>query len=369
MKFLEELSQFSWVKGLAQEVPVNGPWDEQIPLVPITVVYNNTLYFILASVLSTPVELLLPRSLVSSSGPNLKAIIPFICSLTFCLHLTDLIIKSLSWNLGLKDSVLEPVSLVHFLFAPIVTFLGHHFFFNAFFFFFLTLQAVSSELIFIHNPNNFHCNNNIGCYQPCFIPDGDTAALACLRAAKPRHMLISLTSHPRCFVTRKRIIVGKIFYYHPNLLFKCAACTPCELHFPCALLLCLELASSAIAAPKFWKYPLFFLVCRLQPLLRCSLWKNPGQWTRWAWSRPMWLACSPVGDVAYMQLRQNALGIVLLPSNKPPPSICRWWFAEDYNLATFCWIFMRTVNDTSLSLHWPLPHFETVPQCTLVELH
>lgn len=116
-------------------------------------------------------------------------------------------------------------------------------------------------------------------------------------------------------------------------------------------------------------FPCVWIEAELQPLLRCSLWKNPGQWMRWAWSRPMWLACSPVGDMAYMQLRQNALGIVLLPSNKPPPSICRWWFAEDYNLATFCWIFMRTVNDTSLSLHWPLPHFETVPHCTLVELH
>lgn len=268
-------------------------------------------------------ELLLPRSLVSSSGPNLKAIIPFICSLTFCLHLTDLIIISVlkSWFKRLCPGTCFSCSLSVCSYSDL---LGPPFLFQCLFFFFLTLQAVSSELIFIHNPNNFHCNNNIGCYQPCFIPDGDTAALACLRAAKPRHMLISLTSHPRCFVTRKRIIVGKIFYYHPNLLFKCAACTPCELHFPCALLLCLELASSAIAAPKFWKYPLFFLVCRLQPLLRCSLWKNPGQWTRWAWSRPMWLACSPVGDVAYMQLRQNALGIVLLPSNKPPPSICRW---------------------------------------------
>lgn len=57
-----------------------------------------------------------------------------------------------------------------------------------------------------------------------------------------------------------KINVGKIFYCHPNLLFKCAAWTPCELHLPCALLLCLELASSSvIATPKFWKYPLFSL--------------------------------------------------------------------------------------------------------------
>lgn len=130
MKFLEELSQFSCVKGLACEVPVNGPWDEQIPLVPITVVCNDTLYFILASVLSTPVELFLPRSLVSSSGPNLKAIILFICSLTFWLHLTDLIIISVL-KFWLKK--MEPVSPVHFLFAPTVTFLGHHFFLILFF--------------------------------------------------------------------------------------------------------------------------------------------------------------------------------------------------------------------------------------------
>lgn len=81
MKFLEELNQFCPVNGLVYRILVNSSWDEQIPLVPITVVYNtNNLYFILASVLSTPLELLLPRSLVTSSGPNLKASIPFICS-------------------------------------------------------------------------------------------------------------------------------------------------------------------------------------------------------------------------------------------------------------------------------------------------
>lgn len=145
MKFLEDLSQFSWVKGLAHEVPVNGPWDEQIPLVPITVVYNNTLYFILASVLSTPVELLLPRSLVSSSGPNLKAIIPFICSLTFWLHLTDLIIISVlkSWLKRLCPGTRFSCSFSVCSYSDL---LGPPFFFN---FFFLTLQAVSSELIFI----------------------------------------------------------------------------------------------------------------------------------------------------------------------------------------------------------------------------
>lgn len=132
MEFLEELNQFSPVKDLAHQIPVNGPWDEQIPLVPITVVYNNTLYFIVASVLFTPLELLLPRSLVTSSGPNLKAIIPFICSLTFWLHLTDLIINSVlkSW---FKDSVLTPVPPANFPIAPSMTFLGHFFpfFFNS----------------------------------------------------------------------------------------------------------------------------------------------------------------------------------------------------------------------------------------------
>lgn len=198
MKFLEELSQFSWVKSLAHEVPVNGPWDEQIPLVPITVVYNNTLYFILASVLSTPVELLLPRSLVSSSGPNLKAIIPFICSLTFWLHLTDLIIISVlkSWLKRLCPGTCFSCSLSACSYSD----LHGPPFFNFFFF------SSSSSVLWTHihpHPNSFHCNNNFGCYHPHFFPNGDTAALACLRAAKPRHLLISLTSHPRCFVTRK----------------------------------------------------------------------------------------------------------------------------------------------------------------------
>lgn len=198
MKFLEELSQFSWVKGLAPEVPVNGPWDEQIPLVPITVVYNNTLYSILASVLSTPVELFLPRSLVSSSGPNLKAIIPFICSLTFWLHLTDLIIISVLkfWLKKLCPGTCFSclLSVCSYSDLPGPPFL--------FFFFFNS----SSSVLWTHlhpHPNNFHFNNNFGSYHPCFFPNGDTAALACLGAAKPRHMLISLTSHPRCFVTRK----------------------------------------------------------------------------------------------------------------------------------------------------------------------
>jgi len=116
--------------------------DEQIPLVPITVVCNNTLDFILASVLSTPLKVLLPMSLVTSSGPNLKAIIPFICSLTFWLHLTNLIIISV-WKSWFKDAVLEPVPPVNFLFAPTMTFLSH------FFHFFELFRAVSSELIFI----------------------------------------------------------------------------------------------------------------------------------------------------------------------------------------------------------------------------
>lgn len=196
MKLLEELSQFSPLRDLVHQVPVNGPWDEQNPLVPIIVVCNNILYFIVASVLSTPLELLLPRSLVTSSGPNLKAIIPFICSLTFWLHVTDPIIISVlkSW---FKDSVLEPVSPVNFLIAlqwPS---------WDTFFHFFLTLQGSALWTHLLLYPNHFYCNNNFGFYHLSFFPDGDTAALACLRAAKTRHLLISLTSHPRCFITRQ----------------------------------------------------------------------------------------------------------------------------------------------------------------------
>lgn len=119
-KFLEGLNRFRPVKDLAHQVPVNGLGDEWIPLMPITAVYNNTLYFILSSVLSTPLKLLLPRSPVTSSGPNLKAIIPFICSLTFWLDLTDLIIISV-FKPGFKGSVLEPVPTLNFLFAPSMT--------------------------------------------------------------------------------------------------------------------------------------------------------------------------------------------------------------------------------------------------------
>lgn len=40
-KFLEELNQFSPVKDLAYQVPVNGLGDGWIPLMPITAMYKN----------------------------------------------------------------------------------------------------------------------------------------------------------------------------------------------------------------------------------------------------------------------------------------------------------------------------------------
>lgn len=221
MKFLEELSQFSWVKGLAHEVPVNGPWDEQIPLVPITVVYNNTLYFILASVLSTPVELLLPRSLVSSSGPNFKAIIPFICSLTFWLHLTDLIIISVlkSWLKRLCPGTCFSCSLSACSYSD----LHGPPFFN---FFFLALQAVSSELIFIHIQIFSIVIIILAVITPTsFLME---ILLHWLALEQPSLDICSSLWHliPDALSPGK-INVGKIFYYHPNLLFKCAAWTPC----------------------------------------------------------------------------------------------------------------------------------------------
>lgn len=212
MKFLEELSQFSPDKGLAHQVLVNSSCDEEIPLVPITVVYNNNLYFILASVLSTPLELLLPRSLVTSSGPNLKAIIPFICSLTFWPHLTDLIIISIleSW---FKDSVLEPVPPVNFV-CSYSDLLG-----PLFSIFFKLFRAVSSELIFI-------CIQIISIViiilafitYTTFLME---MPLHWLASEQPSLDICSSLWHliPDALSPGK-INVGKILYYLLNLIFK-----------------------------------------------------------------------------------------------------------------------------------------------------
>lgn len=154
-----------------------------------------------------------------------------------------------------KISVLEPVSPVHFLFAPTVTFLGQHFFF----FFFLALQAVSSELIFIHIQIISIVIIILAVITPAsFLME---ILLHWLALEQPSLDICSSLWHliPDALSPGK-INVGKIFYCHPNFFFKCAACPLCELHLPSAFLLHLELASSPVTATlKFWKCPLFIL--------------------------------------------------------------------------------------------------------------